>query len=605
MEAPGPGIRSLRITRFRSIELLDWRPATGLNMIVGPADSGKSTVLEAISLLFSTAPNSGVTEFDYFERDPSHGFAIEAVLAIGDERILRADGFPPPPLVGWLDGRRVDLPDEDGAEAVLVCRASGTADSELVYEIVGAGDDVRAPFSRALRARIGVARLGIADRGDRDLRLVQGGALDRFLQGHALRQSVLKSVLKTPIHERLAKEPQTALEQIEKTFVEKGLPSPIRLGLVGTPGVSLAASVGLTIGERDDTALPLTSWGTGTRRLAALEIAALGVSQGAIAVVDEPETGLEPYRQRLFIVDIQGTVARQAFVTTHAPTVIAEGLSNGGSLWRLNRLHSGPETDGEQLLRGDTATPLPSDPIESEPPSPSHYLSRLSSSEIVFMAKTQAEALIARMPVICEGVTEVGFATRLFLHQFGESYPGRGIFCVDAGGHDRSLPILNALIRAEFQVGAIVDDEGRKPGSWAAIGQRAALLRWDNGASLEKAVLSSLPDEDLTRIPEWAEEVTGREARHFCAEIRKALGESEKSKTIATLLAEAGRARFLEKTCELACPKPREGKKPRGWFKTFDGGYLLAEKLIGLDPKPELFEKIDAFLQSIEDATAA
>jgi putative ATP-dependent endonuclease of OLD family len=410
-------------------------------------------------------------------------------------------------------------------------------------------------------------------------------------------------VLKTPIHDRLGGEPQAALGEIEKVFDKKGLPSPIRLGLVGTPGVSLAASVGLTIGDRDETALPLTSWGTGTRRLAALEIAALGVSHGAIAVVDEPETGLEPYRQRVFIADIQGQAGRQAFVTTHAPAIIAAGLSTGAVLWRINRLPFASKSVQKTVLRGDTPPQQQAASIEGVPPKPSHCLCQLSSSEIVSMGKTQAEALVARMPVVCEGVTELGFATKLLLNRFGEAFSSRGIFCVDAGGHDRSLAIVNAFIRADFQVGAVVDDEGRKPGSWAAIAKKAVLLRWDNGASLEKAVFSSLSDEDLVKIPVWAEEATGREAKHFCAEIRRALGEQERSKPIETMFMEAGRVNFLAKVCEIACPTAKEGKKARGWFKAFDGGYLLAEKLLGIVPRPKLFEKIDVFLQGVEDAT--
>lgn len=58
--------------------------------------------------------------------------------------------------------------------------------------------------------------------------------------------------------------------------------------------------------------------------------------------------------------------------------------------------------------------------------------------------------------------------------------------------------------------------------------------------------------------------------------------------------------------CQAACP-PREGdKKPKGWFKSFDGGYLLAEKLFAIEPKPrQLLIRIGLFLQAIEVATAA
>jgi putative ATP-dependent endonuclease of the OLD family len=318
-------IRRLDIKRFRGVRSLSWRPKPRLNIIVGAADGGKSTVLEAIALLFSVAPNLSLSEFDYHNRDVDAGFSIEAVLSVGDGGFLKEEGFPAPPLQGWLHGKLTDLPDEDGAEAVLVCRLTGTPDQEMRYEIIGAGGEIRAPFSRTLRHRIGMARLGVADRGDRDIRLVQGGALDRYLQGQQVRQTVLQAVMKTPLHDQLGDSPKSALNAISAEFEKRNLPHPVRLGLVGTPGVSLAASVGLTVGASDPVALPLTAWGTGTRRLAALEISTIGVSAETIAVIDEPETGLEPYRQRVFIRDLTAT-PRQVFVTTHAPSVLAKHI---------------------------------------------------------------------------------------------------------------------------------------------------------------------------------------------------------------------------------------------------------------------------------------
>jgi putative ATP-dependent endonuclease of OLD family len=76
---------------------------------------------------------------------------IEAALAVGNGAILKTDKFPLPPLRGWHDGKLADLPDENGADAVLVCRLTGTADQEAIFEVVGAGEEATAPFPRALR----------------------------------------------------------------------------------------------------------------------------------------------------------------------------------------------------------------------------------------------------------------------------------------------------------------------------------------------------------------------------------------------------------------------------------------------------------------------
>jgi putative ATP-dependent endonuclease of the OLD family len=48
---PTPAIYWLSIKRFRGIKTLSWRPARGVNAILGGGDIGKTTILDAISLL--------------------------------------------------------------------------------------------------------------------------------------------------------------------------------------------------------------------------------------------------------------------------------------------------------------------------------------------------------------------------------------------------------------------------------------------------------------------------------------------------------------------------------------------------------------------------
>jgi hypothetical protein len=151
----------------------------------------------------------------------------------------------------------------------------------------------------------------------------------------------------------------------------------------------------------------------------------------------------------------------------------------------------------------------------------------------------------------------------------------------------------------------MADDEGRKDGSWEEIGKLAAVLRWNNGAALEHAVLGAVPDNVLPLVVGWPEEFGGRPARHCLPELHAALGSEDKEQTAEQLLASRGREAFVKGLCTAACP-PRDGKrKPTGWFKSFNGGFLLADKLLALDPVPkELNNKITAFLKAVEEATA-
>ena len=77
-----PQIRRLTIERFRGIQSLTWKPAPGLNIILGGGDVGKTTILDAIALLLhptNTFPLSGA---DYWQRKVDLEFAIEAVFSL-------------------------------------------------------------------------------------------------------------------------------------------------------------------------------------------------------------------------------------------------------------------------------------------------------------------------------------------------------------------------------------------------------------------------------------------------------------------------------------------------------------------------------------------
>ncbi|HHE8445362.1 TPA: AAA family ATPase [Citrobacter braakii] len=45
-----PKIRHIEVENFRVIKKLSWSPSPGLNCLIGPGDSGKSTILDAIDL---------------------------------------------------------------------------------------------------------------------------------------------------------------------------------------------------------------------------------------------------------------------------------------------------------------------------------------------------------------------------------------------------------------------------------------------------------------------------------------------------------------------------------------------------------------------------
>lgn len=154
-----------------------WRPAPGLNLILGGGDVGKTTILDAISLLLSPTNPSFVPDTDYFERNEETGFIIDAVIKLPDSSNVNNHLKATWPW-DW-NGTDAVVPsiEEDAAQAcndpVYWLQVTGTPDLDLVYEIKQP-DGTTDTTPRALRLQLAPVRLGGDDRNDRDLTLTAG-----------------------------------------------------------------------------------------------------------------------------------------------------------------------------------------------------------------------------------------------------------------------------------------------------------------------------------------------------------------------------------------------------------------------------------------------
>ena len=255
-------IHQLAIQRFRGIEDLSWKPAAGVNVILGGGDAGKTTILDAIGLLLSPTNTTSLSESDYYRRDIDAEFIIDAVLELSPETGINTQTKHAWPWQ-W-NGNETVIPGGDGgpcggSEEVYCLRVRGTSDLELIYEIIqpdGNSDNL----SVALRRGIGLVRLSGDDRNDRDLRLVKGSALDRLLSDKGLRSRIGSELVKSNVRDRLLDDGKKALETLDESLQEYSLPGGVDLAITGGHGWSVAAMIGLTARlEGSSLDLPLTS----------------------------------------------------------------------------------------------------------------------------------------------------------------------------------------------------------------------------------------------------------------------------------------------------------------------------------------------------------
>lgn len=568
-----PLIRQLKIERFRGIESLTWNPEPGVNVILGGGDVGKTTILDAIALLLNPTNTMVLTDADYWHREVENGFCIEAVMFLPE-----ACGISQQTKMAWpweWDGNEPKLPKIDSesasgsAEPVYRMRVRGTEEFDLAFEVIQP-DDTADHFSVGVRRKIGIVRLSGDDRNDRDLRLIQGSALERLLSDKTLRSRVGLKLAQNQVDEELKDEAKAKLTRLDESFRKQALPSGLSLALTGSQGLSLNALIGLTA-TKDGVKLPLASWGAGTRRLAALEIAAADQAESPITLVDEVERGLEPYRQRVLMAELE-KAGSQVFLTTHS-TAALKATSNA-SHWYMDS-------------KGD--------------------LGRLPASIAPHM-KHDPEAFFARIAVVAEGASEVGFVRELLERAIDSDLLKHGVWVTDGGGNDSTLNLLEGLVGSGLAFAGFADDEGRFPQKWAAIQVKLGnlLFRWSTGC-LEENIIKLIPEDRIEDFIKDSEGNSGMRLRTLAE--RLGIDEKDfsviksKAKDLRELIIEAAIGAIPKEKMDADKAEKHRLKSHAGtWFKSVDGGRELATKVFNFGLYPQLVKPLLPFLTSVREA---
>jgi putative ATP-dependent endonuclease of OLD family len=561
-----PIIYRLTITAFRGIKNLEWHPQPGMNIILGGGDVGKTTVLDAISLLLSPTNPATLSDAEYHLRDLKGGFSIEAVIHLPPDTLINQQTRPSWPWE-W-NGNAPMVPtigdgSAPGAPA-YVLRVRGTPDLELIYEIVQPSGDTD-HFSVGLRRAIGQVRLSGDDRNDRDLRLVQGSALDRLLSDKALRSRLGSKLSQNDIRESLDDEAKKTLVALDAAFTKSKLPDKLDLSITGAQGITITALIGLTA-DRNGVRLPLANWGAGTRRLAALAIAEHDQDACPITLVDEAERGLEPYRQRQLIAKLQSSPS-QVFLTTHSTAVVSAATS--AAMWYLDSKGS---------------------------------IGLVDRAKIGAHQKYQPDIFLSRLAIVAEGAAEVGFVRALLEKALGTAADDHGFYVSDAGGHESALSLLQTFSDAGLSFGGFIDDEGKHSGTLDKLSKALGplLFKWKMGC-LEHNVINALDESQFEAFITDPSGHTGDRLRTLADRL------DIEAKDLVAIKMAAGdllRQRMIEAATSFVPPEKKDKSKEfrkhgQRWFKTVDGGRELLAKVLTLGLWPKLRDELLPFINAV------
>lgn len=472
-------LHSLEIKNFRGIkEYSQTFFDNDFVCLIGRGDSGKSTILEAMSILFSPNWNISFYDSDFYNCDTSQNIEIIATLINLPLYLIKENKFGL--FIRGFEKSTGEILDDltDESTPALTVKFMVANDLEPNWTIINSRQEPLR-FNSSDRARLNVFL--ISDYTDRHFSWNKGNPLYSLLkQNDADDSENKKNVILDALRQAKNKIDESSFENLESTIEQ------IK---------SLAADLGIDISDTKtsidfkdifvkenkvclhDEHVPFRLKGKGSKRLISISIQSALAKSGGIILIDEIEQGLEPDRVKHLVRTLCIKNEGQIFVTTHSQNVIEE-LDTKNIILIQNE---------KGIIKG---VPIPED------------------DKFQSLMRTCPEAIYAKKVIVCEGKTEIGVCRALDfyrIHSGKLNMAAKDV--VYTTGEGSSFP-LRALKLKELGLKVCVfcdsdNDEQLSPSKKELIAKEIQIFDWDSGNSIEKQIFTDLHWDGIKALIEY------------------------------------------------------------------------------------------------------
>lgn len=549
----------IEIQNYRGIKKLDWAPTAHVNCLIGPGDSTKTTILDAIELALNPRSYMFADDSDFFNLDYKKPATITLTLASLPSEFRSDDRYG------------MHLRGLNATESKVEDEPNGNLEDAL---------SVRVTIDQSLEARWSIFNDRIdKEKSDpptiryKDAKQIATTRLGAYAERHLGwgRQSVLTRIGDGPdsINLQLAEASRAARETFRKSNqnlfnvivsrveqLGKKFSVPIRdkyAAELDVQGVSISAG-GISL---HDGKLPLRRLGTGSSRLI---VSALQHDAGGshIALIDEVEHGLEPHRIARLLkhlrspnVDENNKIPpSQIFMTTHSPVVIRELTATDIFTVRSNA--------GVTEVRSVAETAKDLDSAQSH-------------------LRRSPDAFLARRILVGEGRTEQGLLRGLdaWWSQKGkDSFALRGVIAIDGGGNTTAPVIAEHLLHLGYEVALLLDTDKVTPANLiSGVKLKGGkIFEWPDCCSTEERTFLDVPWETVIALVRLAEECAGPDS--VKAQINKECTAKSLSEISSLVLPNSLDTDALRRALGMAAKN-----KNTPWFKDITRGEWLGENV--------------------------
>ncbi|WP_336801385.1 ATP-dependent nuclease [Kaistia sp. MMO-174] len=546
-------LRKIEISHFRSIKSLSWLPRPGLNCLIGPGDSGKSTVLDAIDLCLGARRAVQFNDADFHSLDVTTPISITLTIGALDDALKSFDSYSLY-LRGFnvVTGEIEDEP-ERGLETVLSLNLTVGSDLEPSWNLISDRAQAQgAARNLAWGDRLRLAPTRIGALTDFNLNWRRGSVLNRLTDERADASAALAQAARDArgaFGEDAEKQLGETLRLVGEAAAELGIDVGKKVrALLDAHSVSFG---GGTISLHDEDGVPLRGLGIGSTRLLTAGLQRKAAAQSSMLLVDELEHGLEPHRIIRFLGSLGAKEPEpplQVFMTTHSPVALRE-LS----------------ADQLVVLReiGGRHEPLH---LGNDP-------------EVQGTIRSFPEAFLASSVVVCEGASEVGLVRGLDQHWAAAGYNSvfaSGTALVNAGGEKNLIKLANAFQSLRYRTAILRDDDVPPDvtGERSFVASGGLVVMWRQGRKLEEELFCSLPIAAIAELLTRA--VAAKDEAVVNDQLKSASGNLVTLTHVRTGLAELS----LSPATRAVLGKAAGGKR-EPWFKSVSAMEDVGREVIG------------------------
>lgn len=550
-------IRTINIENFRGIKELTWCPSPGINCLIGPGDSGKSSILDAIDYCLGARRNIQFTDADFHLLDVETPITITVTLGELDDALKNLETYGMY-IRGFnaATGITEDEPEKD-AETVLSLRLTVASDLEPSWTLVSdraEAQGVTRNLSWGDRVRLAPTRIGAM--ADYHLGWRRGSVLNRVSEERADASAALAKAgrdARAAFGDEAEGQLGDTLRIVAETAVELGIPIGDKIkAMLDAHSVSFS---GGTISLHDEDGVPLRGLGIGSTRLLIAGLQRKAGDKSTVILIDELEHGLEPHRIIRLLGSLGAKETRaplQVFMTTHSPIALRE--LSGGQLF---------------VVRGKCERNV----VENVG----------SGDDVQSTIRLYPDAFLAPSVVVCEGASEVGLIRGLDQYRTThgkESISACGTALVDCGGGHPNRPFERATTFLSLGYrAAVIRDDDKRPATAIEdefIAKGGKIVAWRDGHALEDELFLSLTDNAVDKLLMRAIEIHSKELVND--RIKSA---TKNSRDLTAIQTEAIVEGFSAESRTMLGKAART--KHAGWFKSVTWMEDVARDIVGPD----------------------